>query len=254
MGINDSNKTDQFDNEQAQLVHNDVAYQGATEITAQEIDASATAILLNQTNGTHRTKITNGTVDVQVQNTSPATNTQGLVVRQIPYRAATFTATATNIVLGNQKSLLAIQNTSSSVVRVSKIYLANTQTTAVTGVAANIRLQRIASFTGGTTVNSFPHNTLKTLPSGITLATGATFSSESALFRESFWSSDEWGPGTADVEAGDHSNQELMPWYISEKNEEPITLIQNQGLHIKCNTNTAAGAFTITIIFTVEAE
>ena len=150
------------------------------------------------------------------------------------------------------KSLIAIQNTGTSVVKISKIYLTNTQTTAVTGVVANIRLQRIASFTGGTSLSAFPHNTLYTLPSGITFATGATFASESALFRESYWSSDEWGTGTVDVEAQDHTQQEFQPWYYTQDNEEPITLIQNQGLHVKCNTNTAAGAFTITIVFRVD--
>jgi len=240
MGINDSNKTDQFDNELSQLVHDDVAYQGSTSD--------------NQINGTQRTQITDGSENVEVSDSLPSARAIGMVVRNIPYRPATFTVTATDVVLGNQKSLIAIQNTSTSVVKIKKIYLTNTQTTAVTGVVANLRLQRIASFTGGTSLISYPHNTLKTLTSGISIATGATFTSESALFRESFWSSDEWGPGTADVEAGDHSNQDLMPWYISEENEEPISLIQNQGLHVKCNTNTTAGRFTITIVFTVEAE
>lgn len=182
----------------------------------------------------------------------PNLSSRGLIVRSIPYRPPTFTVTATQVVLGNQKSLFAIQNTGTSTIRISKIYLVNTTTTAVTGVAANLRLQRIASFTGGTTLISYPHNTLNTLPAGISFATNSTISSESALFRDSFWSSDEWGPGTSDVESNDHANQELLPWYQTEDFEEGITLIQNQGLHVKCNTNTTAGNFTITVVFTVE--
>lgn len=154
--------------------------------------------------------------------------------------------------MGNQKSLFAIQNTGTSVVRISKIYLVNETTTAVTGVVANITLQRIASFSAGTALISYPHNTVNVLPGTITMATGATFTSESAMFRDTFWSNDEWAPGTSDVESTDHTSQELNPWYKTDQNEEGITLIQNQGLHVKCNTNTIVGTFTITVVFTVE--
>lgn len=50
MAINDSNKTDQFDNEQAQLVHNDVAYQGGTETTLSAINNKLTAPLIVKAN------------------------------------------------------------------------------------------------------------------------------------------------------------------------------------------------------------
>jgi hypothetical protein len=217
-----------------------------------DVALSTRASSTNQTNGTQRTQITDGTNNADVINSNPAASTQALVVRAMPYRPSTFTVIGTQITLGNQKSMLAIQNTGTSVVRISKIYLVNTTTAAVTGVTANLTLQRIASFTGGTTLNPFAHNTLNVLPAGINIATGATFASESSLFRSSFWSSDEWGPGTSDVEANDHSNQEIIPWYQTNSIEEGITLIQNQGLHVKCNTNTTAGNFTITVIFTVE--
>lgn len=229
MGINDSNKTDQFDNEQTQLVHNDVAYQGATETTAATINGK-----------------------INTTTTTPQISNSGIIVRTIPYRPPTFTVTATNVTLANLKSLIAIQNTGTSIVKISKIYLVNTRTTNVTGVATNLQLKRIVSFAGGTNIDSHPHNTLNTLPAGISIATGSTIASESALFRDSFWSSDEWSPGTLDVEALDHSNQELTPWYNAKDNEEPITLVENQGLHVKCNTNTTAGTFTITIVFTAE--
>lgn len=215
-------------------------------------NASLASIDTKQTDGTARTRITNGTNNAEVTNSNPAASTQSLVVRSIPYRPPTFSATAIQVALGNQKSLFAIQNTGTSVVRISKIYLVNSTTSAVTGIAANFTLQRIASFTGGTSIITYPHNTLNTLPGTITLATGATFASESALFRSSFWSSDEWGPGTQDVESNDHTSQELNPWYKAEDGENPITLIQNQGLHVKCNSNTTVGLFTITMVFTVE--
>ena len=215
-------------------------------------NSSLNSIDTKQTDGTARTRITDGTNNSAVSNVNPAYSSQALVVRAIPYRPPTYSVTASRVALGNQKSLFAIQNTGTSVVRISKIYLVNETTTAVTGVVANITLQRIASFSAGTALISYPHNTVNVLPGTITMATGATFTSESAMFRDTFWSNDEWAPGTSDVESTDHTSQELNPWYKTDQNEEGITLIQNQGLHVKCNTNTIVGTFTITVVFTVE--
>lgn len=186
------------------------------------------------------------------QTTYPTNTTRGLITRNIPYYLPTFTVISPSTVLGNNKSMISIQNTSSSIIRIKKIYLTNTQTTNVTGVVVDFRLLRIASFTGGTNLTIYSNDTQDILPAGITAATNSTVASESALFRQSFFSSDEWGPGTLDGEQYDHGIQEYQPWYKAEPDEKPITLIQNQGIHIRCATNTTAGRFTITVVFTVE--
>lgn len=228
-GINDGNKVDQFDNEQAQLVHNDVAYQGATEATVSTLN----------------NKIIQSTGDSSISQSLP-------IFRVLPYEPKTYSVTASNITLANQKSMIAIQNTGTSIIKIRKIYLTNTQSANNTGVIVNFRLQRIESFSGGTSLNPFPHNTLNGPVAGVTVATNATIVSESALFRDSFWSSDEWSVDKTDTESTDHTSQELIPWYFADHNEQPITLIQNQGLHVKCNTPTTAGTFTITIVYTSE--
>jgi hypothetical protein len=129
MGINDSNKTDQFDNEQAQLVHDDVTYQGATETTAQEIDASATAILLNQTNGTQRTQVTDGTNNVAVTADEPVNTAQGLVVRNIPKVRETYSACVENLVVAaSATDIFTITGSETKTVYIHKITISGTRT------------------------------------------------------------------------------------------------------------------------------
>jgi hypothetical protein len=219
----------------------------------QRVAQRLTSIFTSLSDGTQKSRITNGTVDAQVTNAQPLRADQGLVVRSLPYYPPTFSVVFPAIALANNKSLLAIQNTSTSTVRIRKIYLVNTRAAAATGVVVDYRLLRIESFTGGTAVTIHKMDTPDTLPSGITAATGATVASESSLYRQSFWSSDEWGPGSLDTEGSDHSVQELIPWYKVDSYEKPITLIQNQGVHIRCATNTTAGEVTITVVFTVES-
>lgn len=218
----------------------------------QRIAQRITSMIAALSDGTQRTRVTDGTNNAAVVNFNSPRANYGLVVRHIPYYPTTLTLVAPDVVLGNNKSLVAIQNTGTSTVRIQKIYLANTQTTAVTGVAADLRFLRIESFTGGTALNFQRHDTTDSVPTGLTAATGATVASESALYRQSKWSSDEWGPGTSDVESTDHATQELQPWYVADEGTKPITLVQNQGISIRCATNTTAGSFTITVVLTVD--
>lgn len=187
---------------------------------------------------------------VTAQNASPLS--AGLITRPVPYEPATFTATVEAVVLGNNKSLLAIQNTGSSVVKIREIWLINDRTAALTGVPVNFKLVRITSFTGGTVVTSGTHDTNDTLPAGISLATGATVSGASTVYRTHDWSSDEWSTGTLDQEGLDHAIQYNSPFWTSPSNTTPITLRQNQGLHVICATNTTNGQFNLRIVFTVE--
>lgn len=228
-GINDGNKVDQFDNEQAQLVHNDVAYQAATETTASNINTKLNAIT-----------------------TAPANNASGLVVRPINLELPTFSVVSVNTVVGNNKSMLSLQNTGSSIIRIREIWIINDRTTAVTGIAGLFEVRRIASFTGGTTLTPVSYDTIDSLPAGVSSATGATVSGESDLLRSGVWSTDEWGPGTLDVEGLDHALQQTTPFWSQTTGGKALTIRQNQGIHVKFATNSTAGEFNIRMIFTVE--
>lgn len=182
----------------------------------------------------------------------PASNALGLVVRPVTLELPTFSVSDFDIVVGNNKSMLAIQNTGTSIVRIREIWIINDRTTATTGVAGEFQVNRIASFTGGTALTPVSYDTADTLPAGISAATNATVAGEGSILRRGRWSTDEWGPGTADVESFDHALQNIEPFWKQTPNGKALTIRQNQGLHIKFATNSVNGSFTVRLIFTTE--
>ena len=182
----------------------------------------------------------------------PGSSASGIVVRPVSPEYPTFSVVSTNTAVGNNKSMLAIQNTGTSVLRIREIWIINDQNTAVTGVAGLFEARRIASFSAGTALIPVSYDTVDTLPAGITCATGATVATETTLLRSGVWSTDEWGPGTSDVESFDHSLQQVTPFWQQTANGKALTIRQNQGLHIKFATNSTAGAFNIRLVFTTE--
>lgn len=167
----------------------------------------------------------------------------------------TFTACATSVVIGNNKSMFSITNATGSgvVIKVYEIYITNVQTTAVTGVIGNFELRRIVSHSAGTLVTSEEMDTNNVLNANVTARTGSTVATESTtLLWRVLYSTDEWGAGTLDVEANDHANQALFPVWMTSANTQPITLRENQGLTVKFATNSTAGSFDILVKFTQE--
>ncbi len=184
--------------------------------------------------------------------TPPTSSASGLVVRPINPEYPTFSVVATAIVVGNNKSMLAIQNTGTSVVRIREVWIINDRNTAVTGVVGTFNVFRIASFTAGTALTPASYDTADTLPAGITAATGSTVATETTLLRTGKWSTDDWGPGTTDTESFDHAIQNTEPFWKQTPNGKALAIRQNQGLHVKFSTNSAAGAFNIRLVFTTE--
>lgn len=182
----------------------------------------------------------------------PALADRGLVVRSVPYEPATFTAVSPNTATALNKSMISIANTGTSVVKIKKIYLVNNRTAAATGVACEFRFHRFTTQTGGTAITPTQHDTNDSLPAGVSATTGATISGEAGLLRTYTWSTDEWGPGTLDVEASDHGFQNI-PFWETMDNTKGITIRQNQGAHIRCATNTTTGLFDIIVVFTTES-
>jgi hypothetical protein len=169
---------------------------------------------------------------------------------------ATFRAVAQDTAIGNNKSMISLVNTTGSIVKlkIRKIYLVNSQTTAITGVISDFSLLRFTSHSGGTLITPQINDTTDTLNASITVRTGATITGEvaGALARTKY-SSDEWGVGTLDVESNDHINQVLVPIYEhSNIYTKPITLNANQGIHLKHTVNSTAGTFDIIVEFTQE--
>ena len=170
---------------------------------------------------------------------------------------ATYTALASAVVLGNNKSLLGLFNPAASeyTIKLREIYIRNAQTTAVTGVAANIQLHALrtaASLTAGTAITPIAHDSNDTLPVGLICMTGGTATGEIATPLDVMRiSSDEWGPGTLDVEAHHHGFENYMPARVKRDSVmKPFVCRSGEGIHIKCATNTTAGSFDVILIFT----
>lgn len=222
---------------------------------ATETTLSTRASSSNQINGTQRTQITNGTNNAEVTNTNPANNAQGLVVRTIPYEPATFSMLGVSIVPGNNKHMLSLMNNRGSTVtlKLKQIFIINSQTTAVTGVAIDFRLFRITSLTAGTAINVRSFDTVDTINASVTSSTNGTVGGLDTIpLMRRVWSSDEWGPGTLDIEADDHAHQSMQAQYNEGLHQKPITLRAGQGITLQCVTNTTAGSFDIQFIFTQE--
>jgi hypothetical protein len=170
-----------------------------------------------------------------------------------------FVVTAEGVVLGNNKSMVSLLNATGStvVVRIREIYLTNVQIAPVTGTVAEFQLRRITGHSVGTDLTStiLAHDTNDTLNVNISARTNATVAGEGAvnIFRK-LQSTDEWGVGAPDNEGFDAAVSRLLPVYKQNELCKAITLRATQGITIKCATNTTAGSFDITVLFTVGAS
>lgn len=166
---------------------------------------------------------------------------------------ASFIAYAQDIQVGNNKSMFSIVNNSGLVVKIRKIYVVNTLTSATAGTEGEFNILRISNHSGGTLVIPSSYDTNDTLNASITCRTAATIASESSLLVNFKWSTDEWKSGTLDQEGYDHAQQLLNPIYNGESNFlKPITLRSAQGISIKFITNSTNGVFNIAVAFTQE--
>lgn len=187
------------------------------------------------------------------------TETDGTVgVSQKPTEEETFTAISIGTAIGNNKSMLSVYNPSAStkLVKLREIYIRNSQTTAVTGVAGEFRLFRWAhnvAPTGGTVVTPRAHDTNDTLGAGIDVRTGGTLggTEEPQPLDIMRISTDDWGPGTLDVEAAQQTIANYLPARAKRDSvQKPLVARPGQGLHMKFATNSTAGAFDIIFVFT----
>lgn len=193
----------------------------------------------------------------------PLTNDFALVIRKIPRWPQTFSAHADNVAIGNGKSMLSLFNASGSgvVIRIHEIKIFNVQTTAVTGVIAEFGLRKITAHSAGTQLTTtgaatgmiYPRDSNNSLNASVTARTGATVTESPAFDIENwFWSSDEWGTGTTDVESMDHAFAQSIASFKSSDGTQPYVLREGQGLHIRQATNSTAGTFDLMFVFTQE--
>jgi hypothetical protein len=171
---------------------------------------------------------------------------------------ATFTVTALAVVLGNGKSLVSLYNPSAStkILKLREYYVRNAQTTAVTGVAAQLEIHRFTTGTtptGGTVLVAALHDTTETLGAGIDIRSGGTIAGEVTEALDVMRiSSDEWGPGTLDQEGAQQTISNYLPARVKRDAQQKAICVMRagQGVHLKCATNTTAGSFDLIFVFT----
>jgi hypothetical protein len=170
---------------------------------------------------------------------------------------ATFVAAALATATANLKSMVSLANATGSAVTVQirQIWLVNVQTTAVTGVACQFNLRRFTSHAAGTAITPQPFDTTDAVNVAVTARTGATITGESAASLWSLrWSTDEWGPGALDVESYQNGVQAASPYWAQRyaDSTKPIVLRADEGVTLKCETNTTTGLFNVFVVFTQE--
>jgi len=171
----------------------------------------------------------------------------------------TFTYYAAGVTFAAAKSMSAILNGhATEIFKIWRVGLLNTQTSAVTGVITQMDLvyrSATATCTGGTAITLAKHDSTNTLPTtGTYVYNGTVGGGTGYNLRKIFWSSDEPSISTA-------SNDELqcfvplnIIWdagYGESTNVQPLTLRQNELVHVLNNTG-AAGLVDIWIEFTKE--
>jgi hypothetical protein len=170
---------------------------------------------------------------------------------------ATYTVISPITVVGNNKSLLSIYNPTGSgyILKLREFYIRNSQTAAVTGVAGIFQLHRFASASApavGTTLTPIAHDSVDAIPTGMVAKTGATITGEIVTpLDKMIISTDEWGPGTLDVEANQQSIANYLPARAKRDGlVKPFFARSGEGLHLKFTTNSTAGSFDVIFIFT----
>jgi hypothetical protein len=165
-----------------------------------------------------------------------------------------FVVLANSIQIGNGKSMISLVNASGSTVKVKirQLWIKNVQTSGVTGIVAEFQMKSIVGHSAGTALTPKAYDSTDTLNGSVTARSGATVTSEGTSWKRWLWSTDEWGPGPADVESADHVMQSLRPHYDDNGQWKTITLNANEGIHIKQVTNSTVGTFDLELVFTVE--
>jgi hypothetical protein len=225
--------------------HQDLTDSNDKQITASEKENNSAvpdfASMIGADDGTNIKRL-------QGRIAPPIHTDYGLITRPVPYDPATFIGFASGVANVANKSMISIANTGSTVCRIHEIWLANIQTTAITGTMSFYELHRITSHSAGTLITAVANDTADTLGVGISVRTGATVAGEGATIFRQQWSNDEHGVGSLDQEGYDKAFQNAFPFYREGHNLKSFVIRQNQGLHIKQITG-AVGTFDLWVVF-----
>lgn len=170
--------------------------------------------------------------------------------------AKTYTASAIGVAFASNKSLLGLFNAHAS--RALKLYRAwqlNNQTTGVTGVLSSCSLRRISALSGGTAITPVQHDTSNTGVdlTSVTCNTNGTFTNTAdTAMRVWMWSTDEPAVSAATSDELQCIVPLMCVWdSTGDTNIEPLTCMQNQGVHILQPGSNAVGISDVFMEFTI---
>lgn len=143
------------------------------------------------------------------------------------------------------KHFLTLFNTSTSPIRVRKLFLQNLQLTAITGVGVNFRVGRLTSApTGGSAVTPVKSDSADPGITGLTALAGATATITDPLFD---WATHNDEVAPANVAAIVLGMMSILPEGPEIKE---LTLRQNEGITVQNLTSTTVGSHGVLAIIT----
>jgi hypothetical protein len=162
--------------------------------------------------------------------------------------AATWHAFSANVGLASNKYMIDVlnQSTSTSTIRIYRVWMFNNHTAAVTGVLNFVSLFRSTNATGGSNITSVAHNTTNpALHAGTSVGTGRTVTA-SSQFRRLLMSPDEPTVSTLDWDALGTLVPFAEIWNsgYGDSNIDPVTCVasQTQGFTVQSITQTVGAA------------
>lgn len=168
--------------------------------------------------------------------------------------ASTYTVIAKNAYFDTNKSMIALFNTASSgkILRVYRVWVANNQITAGTGIAIVLELRRITAASSGTTLIPVSHDSTATSLGTVTAGTGMTVTT-SDLFKRIPYSTDEPTFNTGSIDEIEQFQQYPSLHYtgLNASAVEPIVCREGQGVSIQNITTTTVMSADFFIEFTV---
>ncbi len=149
-------------------------------------------------------------------------------------------------------TVVSIFNGSKHAVLIKKIHLINTQLESTTGSIIPFEIKRITGHSGGTNIGSSIelYDSLDTLPSNISILTGATLAGESTKkLKKIIFSTSDLQTDSLSYTTQQNMFQMFFPIYDS-SGDKPITIRYNEGVALKPSSS-SDGQFDVEVLFTV---
>lgn len=173
--------------------------------------------------------------------------------------AQTYIVRASAVAFANNKHMFTAWNGSGSsrIVRITRIWMMNEQTGAVTGVITRLFIYKMtADGTNGTTLTPVKYDTnSENMPAQVIFrtnpSTGITYDT-STLYRSYCFSTDEYGVGDTTIDGVETFPSIMLVWDVGygDSSVDFLTLREGEGITI-FNTPGAAGTCNIAVEFTL---